>query len=284
MNERRPAISPHSPPASLWLFFGAVFGWSWLFWIVAAGLDASVQMPLGMALLLVGLLGPFLGGIGFACLTLSASGRREYWLRLIDPRRIGAKWYLVILLFVPVLMALAVAFDVLWAGGGAVALIKAKVMPFLAAPSTLVPFLLSIFIKGPLLEEPGWRGYALVQLQARWNALQSSLILGVIWALYHLPLFFMQGSFHHSWGAMSAWFWLFMAQVVCMTIVMTWIFNNTRRSTLGAILFHFVANIAATLGNVTPGTNFFATMLWISVTVLVTVAGLKKTKGVVQSD
>ncbi len=275
MNERRPAISPHSPPAILWFFVVAVFGWSWLFWIVAAGLDASVQMPLGMALLLVGLLGPFLGGIGFACLTLSAAERREYWLRLVDPRRIGAKWYLVILFFVPALMALAVAFDFLWAGGGGVALIKAKVMPFRAAPSTLVPFLLSIFVKGPLLEEPGWRGYALVQLQARWNALRSSLILGMIWALYHLPLFFMPGSFHHSWGVMLAWFWLFGAQVVCMTIVMTWIFNNTRRSTLGAILFHFVANIAATLGNVTAGTNFFATMLWIAATVLVTVSGLK---------
>ncbi len=61
-----------------------------------------------------------------------------------------------------------------------------------------------------------------------------------------------------------------------MTIVMTWIFNNTRRSTLGAILFHFVANIAATLGNVTAGTNFFATMLWIAATCLVTVSGLQK--------
>ncbi len=257
-------------------FFLAVFCWSWFFWIVAVALDASVQTPLGTTLLLVGLLGPFLGGIGFACFTLSAEEQREYWLRLIDPRRIEAKWYLVILLFVPVLMAVAVLFDVLWSGSGAVALIEAKVTPFFAAPWTLVPFLLGIFLKGPFLEEPGWRGYALVRLQAKWNALQSSLILGVIWALYHLPLFFMQGSFHHSWGAMSAWFWLFMGQVICMTIVMTWIFNNTRRSTLGAILFHFVANIAATLGNVTTGTNFSATMQWIVAAVLVAVFALKK--------
>ncbi len=58
-----------------------------------------------------------------------------------------------------------------------------------------------------------------------------------------------------------------MGQVVCMSVVMTWIFNNTCRSTLGAILFHFVANLAFTIGNVSAGTNLYATMLWIAAAV-----------------
>ena len=102
-----------------------------------------------------------------------------------------------------------------------------------------------------------------MRLQARWSALTSSLILGVLWALYHLPLFFMPGSFHQSQGAGSAWFWLFMVQVVGMAVVMSWIFNNTRGSTLGAILFHFTVNFAFTIGNVTAGTNLHATLLWV---------------------
>ncbi len=73
----------------LYLFFVMVFVWSWLFWIAVAVLGVSVQTALGEALLLVGLLGPFLVGIGFAHLTLNAGERREYWSRLVDIRRIG---------------------------------------------------------------------------------------------------------------------------------------------------------------------------------------------------
>jgi len=117
------------------------------------------------------------------------------------------------------------------------------VTPFLSAPSTIVPFLLGVFIYGPFPEELGWRGYALDRLQARWNALVSTLILGAIWALWHLPLFFIKDTLFYSQGAWSPWFWLFVVGVIPTAVIYTWIFNNTRRSTLAAILFHFMSNV-----------------------------------------
>jgi CAAX protease family protein len=203
------------------------------------------------------------GGISLTYLTQGKEGRHEYWSRIVDPKRIRAKWYLVIFLFVPALMAVAALLDFATGGSGTLAQIEERVAPFLAAPLTIVPFALGVFVQGPLPEELGWRGYVLDRLQSRWTALVSSLILGTIWALWHLPLFFIKDMIHFTHGVWSAWFWQFMVGVVPMAVILTWIFNNTRRSTLAAILFHFMANLTYGLANVTAGTNFYSTLLWI---------------------
>jgi membrane protease YdiL (CAAX protease family) len=214
-------------------------------------------------LLLLGLFGPMVSGICCTYLTQGKEGRREYWSRIVDPTRIPAKWYLVIFLFVPVLMAIAVLLDIASGGNGTLAEVGKRVAPFFSAPWAIVPFALGVFVRGPFPEELGWRGYVLDRLQSRWNALVSSLILGAIWALWHLPLFFIPDMIHSAQGVWSPWFWQFMAGVIPMAVILTWIFNNTRRSTLAAILFHFVANVTYELANVTPGTNLYSTLLWI---------------------
>jgi membrane protease YdiL (CAAX protease family) len=239
-----------------------------VFWILAAALGVSAQSTSGIVLEVLGLLGPMLGGIGFAYLTLSKESWLEYWSRIIDPKRIRPKWYLIIFLFVPGLMAVGVLLDVAW-GGSAALLIREKVTPFLSAPSTIVPFLLGVFIYGPFPEELGWRGYALDRLQARWNALVSTLILGTIWALWHLPLFFIKDTLFYNQGAWSPWFWLFVVGVIPTAVIYTWIFNNTHRSTLAAILFHFMSNVTYELANVTDRTNFYSTLLWVIAAIVV---------------
>lgn len=166
-------------------------------------------------------------------------------------------------------MAIAVLLDVVTRGHGALVQIEERMTPFLSAPWAVVPFALRVFIQGPLPEELGWRGYGLDQLQARWNALASSLILGAVWALWHLPLFFIKDMPHYAHGVWSPWFWQFTAGVVAMAVILTWIFNNTRRSTLAAILFHFAANVAYELANVTAGTTLSSTLLLIVAAVAV---------------
>jgi CAAX protease family protein len=256
--------------ASPWSFFIFVFCWTWFFWILAAAWRISAHSVLGTALVVVGLLGPMLGGIGFTFLTRDNEGWREYWSRIVDPKRIPAKWYPVIFLFAPCLMAIAILLDIALNGNAVLAQIGNRVSPFISAPYTVAPFLLRAAIYGPFPEELGWRGYVLDRLQAKWNALVSSLILGGIWALWHLPLFYIKDmNPHYSHGAWSLWFWLFMMEVVPIAIIYTWIFNNTRRSTLAAILFHFVSNITAELSNATTGTNFYATLLWSVAAVIV---------------
>lgn len=75
------------------------------------------------------------------------------------------------------------------------------------------------------------------------SALNSSLLLGTIWALWHLPLFYFPGTFQHDVGIGTARFWLFLAYHPPLSVLMTWLYNNTQRSTLSAVLFHFSGNL-----------------------------------------
>lgn len=101
---------------------------------------------------------------------------------------------------------------------------------------------LPLLILGPLSEELGWRGYALERLQTRWNALSSSLIIGVVWALWHLPLFFMVGTSQHE---LAMPFFSFMIIILATSILYTWIFNNTQKNLWSAIFFHWIFTYTA---------------------------------------
>jgi membrane protease YdiL (CAAX protease family) len=95
---------------------------------------------------------------------------------------------------------------------------------------------------GPLAEEFGWRGFALDQLQSKWSALVSSLVLGVFWWLWHLPLFFMIGMVQNELGFGTLAFWAFATNVLAQSILYTWVYNSTGRSILAVILMHFMHN------------------------------------------
>lgn len=254
------------------VFFLFTFGWTWSFWIAAAIFGLSVRTPLGQSLLLLGLMGPMLGGIIGAWLTRSGGSWQDYWARVVDPRRIRDRWWAVTLLFVPALMATAVLLAISLGDDAVPALLQSNANRILGEPTAVAGFLLGLLLLGPLPEELGWRGFALEVLQRRFRALRAALILGTLWAVWHTPLFFMNGMLHSRHDIGSTWFWLFMAQTLSMSVVMTWLFNSTRRSTLAAILFHYTANLAFALGNVSDLTNTWAALLWISAAVLLSTA------------
>jgi len=104
----------------------------------------------------------------------------------------------------------------------------------------IVPIFLLIFFTNALPEEYGWRGFALDPLQKRTNALGASLILGTIWALWHLPLFFIEGT---TQAAIPMY--QYFLQTIVLAIIYTWLHNNTGGSVFIAITFHAVSNISA---------------------------------------
>lgn len=109
---------------------------------------------------------------------------------------------------------------------------------FLAQLGNFLPLL----ILGPLSEEIGWRGYALGRLQTRWNALTSSLIVGLVWGLWHLPLFMMVGTSQHELGVP---FIAFLIKLIVSSIIYTWLYNNTKQSLWSAILLHWLYTYAS---------------------------------------
>jgi membrane protease YdiL (CAAX protease family) len=207
-------------------------------------------------------------------LTRGRNGRRDYWQRVVDFKRIGIKWYGVILLFAPLLTAFAVILDILAKGEGGQLSAAAR---FLDQPLSIVPFAIFTLFFGPVPEELGWRGYALDSLQVKWSALISSIVLGIVWATWHLPLFFIVGTYQNRLGVGSRAYWLYMLGILATTIIMTWIYNNNLRSTLFAVLYHFMVNFKGELFELSDRAKLYQFLLLAAAAILVTLIGGPKT-------
>ena len=263
--------SSRSKWASPWIYFAIAFGFTWLIEIVWALSGIGLETTSGQALLILAASGPTIAAIGLTYLTQDKMGRHDYWLRIIDRRRISTGWYLVIFLLAPALYGLSALLDVLSGGSGAT---WGKTVKQL----TIIPSLLTIFLT-PFLEELGWRGYALDRLQSRWSALVSSLILTIFWALWHMPLSFIKGTYQYSLGIGSLGFWTFILGFFPLTLLFTWIFNNNNRSTLSAILFHCVINATSELFSLTERAYTYSIILWyVAVIAVIAIWGPKTLK------
>ncbi len=104
--------------------------------------------------------------------------------------------------------------------------------PVLAAPVMFLAFFVAA-----LGEELGWSGYAIDPMQDRWNALQASILLGLVWATWHIvPL--VQA---HRSPAWIAWWCLF---TVASRVLIVWLYNNTGKSVFAAALYHDISNVS----------------------------------------
>jgi membrane protease YdiL (CAAX protease family) len=230
--------------------------------------QAYSEFPVWLLHALGVVFGPMLIPIVLTRLLQDSEGRRDYFRRLTDFRRIGAGWYGVVLLVFPLLSGLAALTDTL--GGGAWPSFETAA-GLLASPSRLLSFAVFTLFFGPIPEELGWRGYALDRLQAKRSALSASLILGVLWWLWHLPLYFIAGTYQHSEvGFGTLRFWLGSLSVVALSILMTWIYNNTDRSTLSAVLVHFIVNFTGEFLNLLDRAEYYAAMWTVIAAMVVT--------------
>jgi uncharacterized protein len=150
--------------------------------------------------------------------------------------RVNWKWYAFILLYPPGLHLSVVLLDQLL-GGAPPVFFQADGVPPGNVGLTLVGLILyQVLVRG-IGEETGWRGFALPQLQARWSPVSSSLILGVLWGLWH---------FHPAnFPALLCPAGIFILINITLTaFIFTWVYNHTRGSLWIAALFHMTLNIA----------------------------------------
>jgi len=97
-------------------------------------------------------------------------------------------------------------------------------------------FLLMLIFDGPLGEEPGWRGLLLPQLLARMGAAAASFLVGLVWFVWHLPLYLADGRDLHPLG--------YLVQVVALSYVFTWFYIRSGRSTWMTVFLHATTNYA----------------------------------------
>jgi uncharacterized protein len=222
------------------LFLAFSHGWTWGFWLLAGALGETVWEWPASLLFYVGGAGVFLGGWVMSGVVYGRGGVRELAVRVVDPRRVPGRWWAVVLLLFPLLTGAAAIVGVV-AGITLVPLDLRGAGARLLDPASFFAFVLFILVIGPLPEEIGWRGYLLDRLQLRWNALVASLVLGLIWWSWHLPLFGLPGYFD-AFGRASPTPWDFLWGILPAAVIYTWVYNNTDRSVLAVILLHFMHN------------------------------------------
>lgn len=245
-----------------WIYFFATYAWTWFFFGIAylMGVSAESGNTVGVVLVLLALSGPAVMGIAFVYLALNKEGQKDYWRRILDFKRISFKFYLIIFLLIPALSILAAILSGYW-----------NVYSFSHKLPSLYLTILSVPLV-PVLEELGWRGYVLDRLQEKYSALRSSLILGALWGPWHLPAFFLQGSIFGLMPFASLTFWLYMFHAVVISVYFTWIYNNTARSTLSAILLHTVLEFCANTGMIPwdRPEHLYNVTLWTVLVIVIT--------------
>jgi len=102
--------------------------------------------------------------------------------------------------------------------------------------------MLFLFLTGPLGEELGWRGFFLPRLLQKNSALRASVILGVIWGLWHLPLYY------KSWEATPWKAPNFLLGVICFSVLLTALYVGTRGNLLLCVVMHWMFNAAQQVG------------------------------------
>ena len=253
-----------------WLYFLLTYTWSWLFGFWAVLTEKPFDQPPVPILRILHGIGPLLVAMGFLYLNQSPEKQRDYWKRVIDVKRIRPRWWLVILLTVPAVTGIAAFGDILFGGIGA--RFQPGFQPTLVGTLSYTVFILFF---GPLPEELGWRGFALDELQKSYDARTSSLILGIGWASWHLPLFFVPGTYQNQLGVGTLAFWIYLIAMVFSTFVMTWIYNHTQRSTLSAILFHFMINFTGELFTLSPRAEILQFIVWGLVAITIALSWTK---------
>jgi hypothetical protein len=220
----------------LWLFFSVVYLLSWIIWIPLIFFqNVEALQSNGTLLFSIGVTIPSLAGILFTYRYKGKKETKELLKRGIKGFKIV--WVIIILLLIPFLAITSL---------GLTAVITGSVNLLTDIPRGLIAFVnfpFILVIGGPLIEEYGWRGFALDRLQSKWNGTTSSIILGIMWGFWHIPAFFISGTSQNillEYLPLSAG--LFFIQIIFISIIMTWLYNNTERSILGSILFHTIWN------------------------------------------
>ena len=223
----RPGSSSSTAPVLA--FFALAFAWSWACWLLAPQL--KIYSPAaGVALTLAAGLGPSLAAVVMVGYSHGRDGLRRWLLRCLQ-WRVG--WPVVVLAFLlpPLMVGLAAAIHL--ALGGVLPPSAFSGQVWMAALSVMVMF----FVGGPFGEEFGWRGYALPALQERFGWRVASLLLGMVWAAWHLPLFYIANAVQ-SHLPMD----LYALSVVASSVLFAWLFNRSQGSVAPVLILHTAVN------------------------------------------
>jgi len=252
---------------SIIAYFALAYAISWTVELpLVASAQGWLQTPVPSTLHYLAAFGPLLAALIVTAATEGSSGIRQLLAGLLK-WRVGLGWILVAILSPVALFGVAAVVGYATQGKWPELALLGEVdyLPYLGVGGALILWLLTFGIG----EEVGWRGFALPRLQQGHSALTATLILGVVWAFWHLPAFFYKDTYV-AMGLVTG-FPLFLLSILAASLVFTWLYNSTCGSLLMVILFHalfdFLSSSRAS-GDNAPAIMSAAVMIWAVLVVI----------------
>jgi membrane protease YdiL (CAAX protease family) len=226
------------------MYFCIAFAFSWSVWLIGAQYVSSFEAM--MPALMLGSFGPFMAGLIVSALRGGGTAVKAFLLQIIKWRAplwcYFAAWLIFPAVFIiGLLLGRMLAFDASLVG----------IVSSVIVAMPLNALLTGLFSPGPLGEEPGWRGFALPNL-LHLGERQTNIVLGLIWALWHVPLALRFPEFYQTLPGVTLpmWLVLYPLTIIAMTVALTKLWKWTG-SVLIAIFFHASANYS--MGVLTGG-------------------------------
>ncbi|HEX2911802.1 MAG TPA: type II CAAX endopeptidase family protein [Chloroflexia bacterium] len=210
------------------------------------------------------LAGSSISALIVAFLSGGPSGLKQLGSRMIR-WKVGVQWYLLAIFIIPAVCMITLGIN---------GLVNINEMPKIENLALAIPMLLSNILLHFFSEEVGWRGFALPRLKTRYNPLVASLILGFFWGCWHIPYWFIPGSFQTSLPFVG-----FLALIMAQTVLMTWV---SKDSAFLGVVFHAAANTSfALFGVLNNGHPLFwlvVAVQWAITLIVIGLGGLKTEK------
>ncbi|MEX0963481.1 MAG: CPBP family intramembrane glutamic endopeptidase [Pseudohongiellaceae bacterium] len=253
-------------------FFLITFTVTWVCWFAAPYFgDPENSDAIFIVLMLVGLLAPFLTALYLTLSSNNDSLKKTFFNKLLNVRLIRWSSIPLFLVLFPASIVVAILISTLF-GYSLDQFTIADEFSFSVGgvPTIFVLLLAACF------EELGWRGYAIESLSVERSYFEATAIFGVLWSLWHLPMFFIAGSYQAE--LLQQDFLLvinFFVSILPLAFIISWFCKKNSGSILGAILIHSIINFTQEFFLVSPYTKCIQTLILIAIAVVFVLADRK---------
>lgn len=218
-----------------------------------------------MAPMLLGLMMPAIVAVALIWSQPDQAMKRDFIQRLFSLSLIRPGPFLFSLALMPLSVVLSILVSLAFDGSTD----QFRISEAFSFQTGFVPVLALLFLAA-VFEEMGWRGYAFEYLEKGRSFLAASLIFGVIWSLWHLPLLLVNNSYQHEIYLQSPWYAAnFFLGTAVLGIIVSWVCHINHRSILAAILLHFVINLSQEILSMTQQTKSIQTFVLIGFAVAI---------------
>lgn len=249
-----------------WRFYIICFAVTWTFWIGAAFISRiSDDNGASALLMLLGLCAPAVTAVVTVLTSKNKALKSDLKRKLVGFYRVKPVSILIAVLAFGIIVAVSIILSVLFGQSLEQFSFTEDFSFSVGGTSALLTILLAAVI-----EEIGWRGYGEDSVAAYHSWFTESIIFGFVWALWHLPLFWIAGTYHNGlrelgWG----YVFNFLISVSPMGFLTTWVYVKNNRSMLACIIFHLFVNTMQEKIAMTPETKCVETLVVFIAAVLV---------------